>query len=192
MTKFSNEFLKAFNFTMIYEVGPHFDPTDKETIEGLCFTKEQKRKTGYVNDPSDSGGETKFGIAKVHNPNVDIKKMTLAEAMQIYYDHYWSMGHCDKLPFPLNCLMFDATVHHGSKNATKMIQRAFGSDDDGSFGPNTLKSILNSTNLNIDIQDFLNERAGFMQRNVKAVPKNSKYIDGWLKRVESLRSKFIK
>ena len=31
---------------------------------------------GYVNDPDDPGGETKFGIAKKFNPDVDIKNLT--------------------------------------------------------------------------------------------------------------------
>ena len=31
---------------------------------------------GYVNDPDDAGGETKYGIAKRWYPNVDIKNLT--------------------------------------------------------------------------------------------------------------------
>ena len=79
----------AFSMGMHWEVGPFFDPNDPETIAGLCGTASQKRKVGYVNDPRDSGGETKFGVAKNANPNVNIAKLTLDEAKKIYKSRYW-------------------------------------------------------------------------------------------------------
>ena len=39
---------------------------------------------GYVNDPRDSGGETKYGIAKKFYPNLDIKNLTVEQAKAIY------------------------------------------------------------------------------------------------------------
>ena len=33
---------------------------------------------GYVNDPDDAGGETKYGIAKRWYPSVDIKNLFLS------------------------------------------------------------------------------------------------------------------
>ena len=35
---------------------------------------------GYVNDPKDLGGETKYGITKRFYPDVDIKNLTKEEA----------------------------------------------------------------------------------------------------------------
>ena len=35
---------------------------------------------GYVNDPDDAGGETKYGIAKRWYPDVDIKNLTKEQA----------------------------------------------------------------------------------------------------------------
>ena len=35
---------------------------------------------GYVNDPDDAGGETKYGIAKRWYPSVDIKNLTKEQA----------------------------------------------------------------------------------------------------------------
>lgn len=35
---------------------------------------------GYVNHPSDPGGETKYGISKRSYPREDIRNMTLARA----------------------------------------------------------------------------------------------------------------
>ena len=36
---------------------------------------------GYVNDPTDRGGETNFGIAKRFYPDVDIKNLTKEQAI---------------------------------------------------------------------------------------------------------------
>ena len=38
-----------------------------------------KHEGGYVNDPDDWGGETKYGIAKRFFPNEDIKNLTMVE-----------------------------------------------------------------------------------------------------------------
>ena len=43
---------------------------------------------GYVNNSNDKGGETKFGISKKAYPHLDIKKLTLKDAENIYYNDY--------------------------------------------------------------------------------------------------------
>ena len=53
---------------------------------------------GYVNDPNDPGGETKYGIAKNSHPNVDIANLTLDQAKAIYKTEYWDKVFGDTLP----------------------------------------------------------------------------------------------
>ena len=48
-----------------------------------------KREGGYVNDPDDPGGETKYGISKRAHPDVDIASLTPESAAEIYKDYYW-------------------------------------------------------------------------------------------------------
>ena len=43
---------------------------------------------GYVNDPKDLGGETKYGITKRFYPDVDIKNLTIDGAKEIYKKEY--------------------------------------------------------------------------------------------------------
>ena len=50
---------------------------------------------GYVNDPSDPGGETKFGVSKKSYPNLDIKNLTITQAKEIYYKDYWIVNQND-------------------------------------------------------------------------------------------------
>jgi lysozyme family protein len=43
-----------------------------------------RREDGYVNDPQDPGGETRYGISKRFHPKVDIKALTKDQASGIY------------------------------------------------------------------------------------------------------------
>ena len=52
----------------------------------------------YSNDPSDPGGETKYGISKRAYPELDIKSLTKEDAARIYYRDYWQPLDCDSRP----------------------------------------------------------------------------------------------
>ena len=97
---------------------------------------------GYVNDPHDPGGETKYGVSKRSYPNEDIAGMTLDRAKAIYLRDFWGPAGCDALPDPLKYEMFDFAVNSSApgapKTAIKCLQRAVGADVDGLLGPNTL------------------------------------------------------
>ena len=53
---------------------------------------------GYVNDPKDLGGETKYGITKRFYPDVDIKNLTVEQAKEIYKKDYWDRNRVESLP----------------------------------------------------------------------------------------------
>jgi len=76
-----------------------------------------KWEGGYVNDPTDPGGETKFGISKRAFPMLDIKSLTEAEARDIYRTHYWEKAGCDKLGWPMCLVVFDTAVNCGVSRA---------------------------------------------------------------------------
>ena len=44
-----------------------------------------ENEKGYVNDPADPGGETKYGIIKRSYPNLDMAKLTMEQVLEIYY-----------------------------------------------------------------------------------------------------------
>lgn len=93
---------------------------------------------GYVNDPSDPGGETKYGISRRAYPSLDIANLTKDQASQIYYTDYWLKGQCQAIPFPLNCYHFDTGVNQGITQAAHILQRTVGVTVDGVIGPATL------------------------------------------------------
>ena len=96
---------------------------------------------GYVNDPRDPGGETKFGIAKRSYPNVDIKGLTREDAVAIYRRDFWTRVQGDELPPAVAFQVFDAAVNHGTGNAVRWLQRAAGVADDGIIGPQTVAAV---------------------------------------------------
>jgi hypothetical protein len=66
---------------------------------------------GYSNDPNDPGGETKYGISKRFNPEVDVKNLTLEQAKDIYRRKYWLPAGCDEAQFPMDICLFDSNVN---------------------------------------------------------------------------------
>jgi len=80
-----------------------------------------KWEGGYSNDPNDPGGETKFGISKRSYPELDISKLTLKQAKEIYYQNYWLKAGCDTLPYPFNIVVFDTSVNMGKRRALEIL-----------------------------------------------------------------------
>jgi len=84
-----------------------------------------KIEGGYVNNPNDKGGETKYGISKRSYPNVDIKNLTLEHAKQIYYNDYWfniKLNYIDNYSIQLE--LFDTAVNMGQYKAQTILQES--------------------------------------------------------------------
>ena len=82
---------------------------------------------GYVNDPNDKGGETKYGITKAMYPNIDIKNLTKDVAIDLYIRHYWSKFLDDVyrfLGFDVSCRAFAFVINRNPKNGVKAMQNA--------------------------------------------------------------------
>lgn len=80
---------------------------------------------GYVNDPQDPGGETKFGISKRAYPDLDIKALTLEQAKSIYFRDYWVAAGCGAVADEsMAILMFDCAVNQGVSRAKQIAARA--------------------------------------------------------------------
>ena len=90
----------------------------------LQFTS--KWEGGYVNNPKDPGGETKYGISKRAYPKLDIKNLTRERANEIYYTDYWVPAGCDNLPVPLNLVCFDMAVNSGVPRARNFVAASKG------------------------------------------------------------------
>ena len=115
---------------------------------------------GYVNHPTDPGGETKYGISKRAYPELVIADLTLEDAKFIYHRDYWTKVRGDDLPDAIAINVFDMAVNHGVKAAVKILQAAVGADIDGALGPQTLAAawrsnpVLAAIRLNASRLDF--------------------------------------
>ena len=136
---------------------------------------------GYVNDPADPGGETKYGISKRAHPDIDIKALTLDQARDIYRRDYWQAASCDSMPERIGHLVFDCAVHHGVKTAIKLLQRALKVADDGEFGPIT-RGTLTARDTN-ETADLLMAQRMLYLMTCSAWPT---YKLGWAKRCFSV------
>ena len=106
-----------------------------------------KEEGGYVNDKTDRGGETKYGISKRAFPNEDIKNLSIDDAKTIYFKKYWKPSKAYLLPEQLQGIYFDMVVNFGTRGAGRVLQKAINGKYkdsvvvDGRVGPNTLKAI---------------------------------------------------
>jgi len=96
---------------------------------------------GYVNNPADPGGETKYGISKRAYPHIDIPTLMRGQAIEIYRRDFWIPVQGDKLPAVLAFQVLDAAINHGAGNAVRWLQRAAKVADDGVIGPMTMAAI---------------------------------------------------
>jgi len=136
----------------------------------------------YINDPSDPGGETRYGISKRSYPNLDIKALTREDARAIYKRDFWdrirgdliiSRGY-DGVAFQL----FDFAVNSGIETAIRAMQRAVGVADDGHWGPASSTAAVGHTEAQL-IMLLAAERLSFMTR-LKNWQHHGK---GWARRI---------
>lgn len=132
---------------------------------------------GYVNDPRDPGGETRYGISKRAYPNEDIRNLTLDRAKQIYWRDYWDACKCDSIPSPLNLYVFDAAVNQGISVAIRVLQGVLGLTQDGIIGPKTIAAASVAGSEKVAL--YLADRA---MRYAKTANFDT-YGRGWMKRM---------
>lgn len=106
-----------------------------------AFEKLLGHEGGYVNNPSDPGGETRFGISKRSYPHLDIKALTVEQSKAIYKRDFWGPAGCDAVPDALRFDLFDMAVNSGVKAAVKTLQGAVRETEDGILGPRTLQAV---------------------------------------------------
>lgn len=77
---------------------------------------------GYVNNPSDPGGETNFGISKRAFPEVDIKNLTRDGAKDLYRSHYWVPLLPYMLPQQFQRIAFECAINQGLSKCKTLIE----------------------------------------------------------------------
>lgn len=147
---------------------------------------------GYVDDPYDSGGETKYGICKRSYPHINIKDMTMDRAIEIYYSDWWRKYRiCDIVSDPIAFRLLDQCVVSGPIHAIGVLQRAVNKllnanvlMCDGVLGPHSI-STINSIVENKDHEDGLVKLHMQLAIAYYKSLNNHRFIDGWINRVNT-------
>lgn len=173
-------------------VSPYVD----KAAFNIAFEETLGHEGGYVNDPADPGGATKYGISlrwlRSVQPNAsvdDIKQLTEDEAKGLYYEHWWEKYRYGELPARIGPKVFDISVNTGPSQAHKLLQRATWAvcgeankiKDDGVLGPMTLATVV-ECDADMLLSAYRSEAAGFYRTLVAQKPNFKRFIKGWLKR----------
>lgn len=126
-----------------------------------CINRLLGIEAGYVNNPNDPGGETKWGISKRSYPNLAIKDLTREQAIALYQRDFWNVLNLDAQPLGVANQLLDFAVNSGAATAVRALQRALSVADDGHIGPVTLNA-LKSIEAHDVVMRFLAQRLVFM------------------------------
>lgn len=136
---------------------------------------------GYSNNPNDKGGKTRYGISQRAHPEVDIDKLTLIEAQNIYMREYWN-GYYKLLSREMCIRLFDLGVNIGKNKAVQLLQTTLNTYFDtnlaldGIFGHKTLQAVKNQNQTNL-YSVFIFEASLYYKS------LNSPFFIGWLNRL---------
>ena len=147
---------------------------------------------GYVNDPADPGGETKWGISKRAFPQLSIASLTREDAKQVYWKYYWNPMLLSQLE---ECSvaeeLFEQAVNMGRRQASLNAQEAcqlLGEKQvhaDGMIGPITISALNSLADRWPDA--LLKTLNGLQFQHYRWLAQNSpelsKFFRGWLRRV---------
>ncbi len=168
------------------------------------------REGGFINDPDDPGGATKFGVT-IHTMRrlgldltrdgvvdvSDVRALTREDAIRIFIDHYYHQPGIARLPGALQASVFDMYVNAGA-NAVKILQRLLREmgqevDVDGLIGPQTVTAAEAATRA---APDHIADAYGIARRNyyfrlADGRPASRKFTrtraggkGGWIRRAE--------
>ncbi|WP_421904407.1 holin-associated N-acetylmuramidase [Mameliella sp.] len=168
------------------------------------------REGGYVNDPDDPGGATKYGVT-IHTMRrlgldldgngrvdaADVRQITREQAVTIFLTHYFLKPRIAELPESLHATVFDMYVNAGG-NAVKILQRLLNQMGeqvtvDGSIGPQTIAATARA---HAKAPHHMADAYGIARRNyyfriADNRPASRKYArtraggkGGWIKRAE--------
>ena len=140
----------------------------------------------YTNHPNDHGGPTKFGIAQRWNPDVNVRELTRAQAVEIYWECYWRGRRYEQLPEPVAIKVFDLAVNLGERTVISCLQRALRACGirvkiDGRLGTENWGAARRADEA-VLLAALRSEAAGEYRIRVARDADQATFRDGWLNR----------
>ena len=154
-----------------------------------------KNEGGFVNDPRDAGGATRWGISLrfLHDPAIDgdfdgdgdedvddVRQMTREQAIALYRSVFWDALRLGEIRNQqLATKVLDLAVNVGKVAAVKILQRALGCEVDGVLGVKTLTEC--NRGLVSETLPALRLEAISYYASIPAA-KSQPYLRGWILR----------
>lgn len=167
----------------------------------LYFEMLIKHEGGWVNNPSDPGGETNWGITDKldgktdgmvdvdgdKKPDVSVKNLRKDQAKLIYKRLFWDTLKADEIKSQSVAeILFDFAVNSGVGVAARAIQKIVGAAQDGNIGPKTLAEI-NKKDAKQLFEEIKTFRKQFYARIIANNPKLKTFEKGWNNRINSFK-----
>jgi len=121
---------------------------------------------------------TKWGLAAMTYPDLDIANITLDEAKAIYKRDWWDKLGMERWPNVMKYQMFDAAFNHGTGRANQFLQYAVKVVEDGKIGPKTMAAVA-AMDPNDIVMRFLAKRLRYFTE----VKTWAEFSRGWSLRV---------
>lgn len=148
----------------------------------VALGKVLQHEGGYVNDPKDPGGETKYGISKRQYPDLDIRNLDTQAAGRIYRRDYWEKIRGDDIkPQGVAENLFDFAVNAGVPRAVRTVQRIVDVEVDGRLGPKTLRAINEQDSMKLNLRLAL-ARIEYYNELARKKSAMRPYLMGWTRR----------
>lgn len=172
------------------------------------------REGGFVNDPDDPGGATKYGVT-IHTMRRlgldltgdmivdvdDVRALSRDQATDIFIRHYFNQPRISEMPEVLQPSLFDMYVNAGS-NAVKILQQmlcemGYSVVVDGVIGPQSLAAARDAASPDpLSLRDAYGvARRNYYFRLADKRPASRKYArtrsggkGGWIHRAEAFLS----
>jgi len=160
-----------------------------------CLETILHHEGGYVNHPSDPGGETNMGVTKrVYEDfggTKDMQDLEFEDVAPIYKQNYWDRVKGDELPSGLDLCVFDFGVNAGTGRAAKYLQTVIGTVADGGIGPNTLRALGNYVESEV-IESTIRNYQEARQEYYESLSTFETFGRGWTRRVKETTELAIK
>lgn len=142
---------------------------------------------GYTDNLADSGGPTNMGITQKDMPGIDIKTLTVDQAIEYYQQNYWKPLFSQITDQFVANKLFDMGVLFGVGTAVKIMQNIFsihGVVSDGIFGPHTLDLVNTAEPVGLLVK-YKIDLVSHVVAIVAANPKDRIFFSGWVRRINS-------
>ncbi|KKK84301.1 hypothetical protein LCGC14_2784730 [marine sediment metagenome] len=164
------------------------------TINNAIIDRLIRREGGFVDNPADRGGPTKYGITMTalrewfgREPTAgELEALTQADAHDIYCALYVMKPRFNRIDDErLREQVIDAGVLHGRGWASRRLQEVVGVTADGLIGPITLRAVNFGGKTNGLGHRFMQRRIHRIGRIVQRDHTQIVFLTGWLDRASS-------